>query len=61
MRVVYRIGDERSVDVDAAFFAVGWPGNADLVDAPAAGVVIERGYVVVDEYRHERAPYIRRR
>ena len=31
------------------FFAVGWPGNADLVDAAAAGVNVERGYVVVDE------------
>jgi hypothetical protein len=37
-----------SVETDAAFFAVGWPSNADLV--AAAGVAIERGYVVVDDY-----------
>ena len=49
--VLYRVGDEsRTVDVDAAFFAVGWPGNADLVDAAAAGVVTERGYVMVDAF-----------
>lgn len=30
MRVLYRAGDEEGkVDVDATFFAVGWPGNAD--------------------------------
>ena len=59
VRVVYRTGDEtRSVDVDAAFFAVGWPGNADLVDAAAAGVAIERGYVVVDDYLRTSVPHI---
>ena len=50
-RVRYRVGNEsRAVDVDAAFFAVGWPGNVDLVDAAAAGVVTERGYVTVDAF-----------
>ena len=34
VRVVYRAGDDAvSVETDAAFFAVGWPSNADLVDA----------------------------
>ena len=38
MRVAYRIGDEAgTVDVDATFFAVGWPGNAEGVNAAAAG------------------------
>ncbi len=59
VRVVYRTGDEtRNVEVDAAFFAVGWPGNADLVDAAAAGVAIERGYVVVDNYQRTSVPHI---
>ncbi len=59
VRVVYRTGDDtRSVDVEAAFFAVGWPGNADLVDAAAAGVAIERGYVVVDDYLSTSVPHI---
>ena len=42
-------GASMTADVDAVFFAVGWPGNADLVDAAAAGVNVERGYVVVDD------------
>jgi dihydrolipoamide dehydrogenase len=51
VRVVYGLGDEtKTVEVDAAFFAVGWPGNADLIDAAAAGVVTKRGYAVVDDY-----------
>ena len=59
MRVLYRVGDEAgAVDVDATFFAVGWPGNADLVDAAAAGVVTERGYVMVDEYTATNVPHI---
>ena len=47
-----------TVDVDAAFFAVGWPGNADLVDAAAAGVVTERGYVTVDAFTATNVPHI---
>jgi dihydrolipoamide dehydrogenase len=59
VRVVYRLGDEtRTVEVDAAFFAVGWPGNADLVGAAAAGVAIERSYVVVDDYLRTSVPHI---
>lgn len=59
VRVVYRAGDDAmSVETDAAFFAVGWPSNADLVDAAAAGVAIERGYVVVDDYLCTSVPHI---
>ena len=53
------VGDEsRTVDVDAAFFAVGWPGNADVVDAAAAGAATERGYVVVDPFTATSVPHI---
>lgn len=59
VRVLYRAGDDsRAVDVDAVFFAVGWPGNADLVDAAAAGVKTERGYVVVDASAATNVPHI---
>ena len=59
VRVVHRTGEDvRTVEVDAAFFAVGWPGNADLVDAAAAGVAVERGYVVVDDYLRTSVPHI---
>jgi dihydrolipoamide dehydrogenase len=59
VRVVYQTGDEtRTVDVDAAFFAVGWAGNADLIDTAAAGVTTERGYVAVDDYLRTSIPHI---
>ena len=59
VRVLYRVGDEAgTVDVDATFFAVGWPGNADRVDAAAAGVVTERGYVMVDAFTATNVPHI---
>jgi dihydrolipoamide dehydrogenase len=59
IRLLYRVQDEaRSVDVDAVFFAVGWRGNADLVGASAAGVAVERGYIVVDEYLRTTVPHI---
>ena len=59
VRVRYRVGDDsRVVDVDAAFFAVGWPGNADLVDVAAAGVITERGYVTVDAFMATNVPHI---
>jgi dihydrolipoamide dehydrogenase len=59
VRVIYATGDEtKTLDVDAVFFAVGWPGNADVVNAAAAGVAIERGYVVVDDYLRTSVPHI---
>ena len=59
VRVVYRVGDEtRKLDVDAAFFAVGWPGNTDTVDVAAAGVVTQRGYVTVDAFTATNVPHI---
>lgn len=51
VRVVFRAGEQAGgVEVAAAFFAVGWPGNADLIGAGAAGIAVERGYVVTDEF-----------
>lgn len=59
VRVVYGVGDEsRTVDVDAAFFAVGWPGNADVVDAAAAGVATRGGYAIVDDFAATTVPHI---
>src|SRR4029079_3460871 len=59
VRVVYGAdGGPRNVEVDAAFFAVGWPGNAGLGDVAAAGVQVERGYVTVDEYLQTNVPGI---
>lgn len=59
VRILYRIGDEsRTLDFDAAFFAVGWPGNADRIDAATAGVVTERGYVKADAFQATNVPHI---
>lgn len=59
VRILYRTGDEsRTLDVGAAFFAVGWPGNADLVAAATAGVDTERGYVTVDAFQATNVPHI---
>lgn len=35
---------------DAVFFAVGWPGNVDTLNLPAAGVQVERGYIPVNDF-----------
>ncbi|HUI49657.1 MAG TPA: NAD(P)/FAD-dependent oxidoreductase [Acidimicrobiia bacterium] len=37
------------LEVDAVFLAVGWPGNADLVQAANAGIETHRGYITVDD------------
>ena len=59
VRVLYRVDDgARSLDVDAVFFAVGWPGNADLIDCAAAGVATDRGYVTVDAFTSTNVPHI---
>jgi dihydrolipoamide dehydrogenase len=59
VRVDYRVGyDAATLEVDAVFFAVGWPGNGDLIGADAAGVALERGYVVVDNYLRTNVPHI---
>ncbi len=59
VRVVYGTGSEtETVDVDAAFFAVGWQGNADVVHAASAGVTLERGYVAADDSLRTSVPHI---
>jgi dihydrolipoamide dehydrogenase len=59
MRVVFAIaGEKKNVEVDAVFFAVGWPSNADRLDAAMAGVAVERGHVVVDEFQRTNVDHI---
>jgi dihydrolipoamide dehydrogenase len=59
LRLAYSAaGEMKTVEVDAVFFAVGWPSNADRIDAAAAGVALERGYIVVDEYLRTSVPHI---
>jgi pyruvate/2-oxoglutarate dehydrogenase complex dihydrolipoamide dehydrogenase (E3) component len=40
---------QRQLDVDAVFMAVGWPGNADGLGAAEIGISSERGYVAIDD------------
>jgi pyruvate/2-oxoglutarate dehydrogenase complex dihydrolipoamide dehydrogenase (E3) component len=49
---------EQQVYVDAVIQAVGWPGNADRLNLAAAGVAVERSYVVVDDYLRTTTPHI---
>ncbi|MFO7633215.1 MAG: NAD(P)/FAD-dependent oxidoreductase, partial [Caldilinea sp.] len=51
-------GAERWLAVEAVIQAVGWPGNADRLNLDAAGVAVERSYVVVDDYLRTTAPHI---
>ncbi len=55
----YRFLDEpRSMTVETVVFAVGWPGNIESLDLPAAGVKTNGSYVEVDEYLRTNIPYI---
>lgn len=59
LRLYYtRDGQTQTLDVDAVLLAIGWPGNADLLNLEAANVKNERGYVVVDDYLRTSAPHI---
>lgn len=51
-------GRTDSIVADAVFCATGWPGNLEALDAGAAGVATERGYVVVNEYLQTSVPHI---
>ena len=46
------------LDVDAVFLAVGWPGNADLIDAAKIGIDAAGGYVTVDHSLRSSVPHI---
>ena len=58
LTVAYRGGVDSALEVDAVFFAVGWPANADLLDVAAVGIQRHRGYVVVDEHLRTNVPHI---
>jgi pyruvate/2-oxoglutarate dehydrogenase complex dihydrolipoamide dehydrogenase (E3) component len=51
-------GSDRSLESAAVVLAVGWVGNVETLDLPAAGVAHERGFVVVDEFFSTSAPHI---
>ena len=55
----YRSGDQQGgLSVDAVFFAVGWPGNADSLGAAAVGIATHGGYVEVGPDLRSNVPHI---
>lgn len=50
LRLIYVRDGEQQLDVDAVVMAVGWPGNVESLGLDAAGVQVERGYIVTDDY-----------
>lgn len=59
LTLTFVAGDvEQEVHVDAVIQAIGWSGNADRLNLAAAGVAVERSYVVVDDYLRTTAPHI---
>ena len=57
--LAYMDGDgEHTLQTTAVVMAVGWAGNVDTLDLPAAGVASERGFIPVDEFFRTSAPHI---
>ena len=54
----YRSGEQQSqLPVDAVFFAVGWPGNADTLGAAGVGIKTSRGCVEVGPDLRSNVPH----
>ena len=51
-------GVEHTLETAAVVLAVGWVGNLESLGLPAAGVVSERGFIVVDDFFRTSAPHI---
>lgn len=52
-------GETHSVDVDAVMLAVGWVGNAGVLNLPAAGLEGDpRGFIPVNDYLQSAVPHI---
>lgn len=59
LEVVYQYnGVELSLQAESIILAVGWPGNVEALNLPAAGVASERGYVLVNDYFQTSVPHI---
>jgi pyruvate/2-oxoglutarate dehydrogenase complex dihydrolipoamide dehydrogenase (E3) component len=59
LRLTYKKDDaEATLDADAVVVAVGWPGNVDSLNLDAAGVKVEKNYVVADDCLRTTAPHI---
>ncbi|CAA9246143.1 MAG: FAD-dependent pyridine nucleotide-disulfide oxidoreductase [uncultured Chloroflexia bacterium] len=59
LRLHYNKQDEQhTVEAEAVIVAVGWPGNVDALNLPAANIRAERSYIVVDDFLRTSVPHI---
>ena len=59
LRVHYALEDQpRTLTAEAVVQAVGWPGNVEGLNLPAANVQSERNYIPVNDYLQTSAPHI---
>ncbi len=59
LRLSYGDGEtDRELEVAAVVLAVGWVGNVEALDLPAAGVASERSFIVVDDFFRTSTPHI---
>ena len=59
LRLFYAHGNEiRAIEAEAVVLAVGWPGNLEPLNLPAAGVETRRGHVSVDDSLRTSAPHV---
>jgi pyruvate/2-oxoglutarate dehydrogenase complex dihydrolipoamide dehydrogenase (E3) component len=57
--VQHRSGNQQArLELEAVFFAVGWPGNADALGADAVGITTSRGYVQVGRDLRSSLPHV---
>jgi len=59
IRLHYRKqGHPNSLNVSVVFFATGWPGNVDMLNLAAAGMVTEHSYIPVNDYLQSNVRHI---
>lgn len=59
LRLSYAAAEvEHVLETAAVVMAVGWAGNADTLDLPAAGVTSERSFIPVNDFFQTSAPHI---
>jgi pyruvate/2-oxoglutarate dehydrogenase complex dihydrolipoamide dehydrogenase (E3) component len=51
-------GVEHTVESEAVVLSVGWPGNVEALNLPAAGVETEHSYIQVDDYLRTNVSHI---
>ncbi|HHY89668.1 MAG TPA: NAD(P)/FAD-dependent oxidoreductase [Chloroflexi bacterium] len=51
-------GDPATLEVEEVLLSIGWVGNLDEMNLPAAGIETERGYIKVNDYLQTSNPNI---